>query len=69
MPENYTTPQHCPGYTDFKNLKVVSCKCTNCGKEMEIFSDRPASEMPLGEHVLLKGEIVLRRQGGRRGVA
>ena len=36
------------------------------GDEMEVFSDRPASEMSLGEHVLLKGEIVLRRQEGRR---
>ncbi len=39
MPENYTTPQHCPGYADFKNLKAVSCKCANCGEEKEIFSD------------------------------
>ena len=38
MAEN-TTPQHCPGYADFKNLKVVICKCTKCGEEKEIFSD------------------------------
>ena len=38
MVEN-TTPQHCPGYADFKNLKVVTCKCANCGEEKEIFSD------------------------------
>jgi len=38
MVEN-TTPQHCPGYADFKNLKVISCKCPNCGEEKEIFSD------------------------------
>ena len=38
MVEN-TTPQHCPGYADFKNLKVVVCKCTKCGEEKEIFSD------------------------------
>ena len=38
MAEN-TTPQHCPGYAYFKNLKVVICKCTNCGQEKEIFSD------------------------------
>ena len=38
MVEN-TTPQHCPGYADFKNLKVVTCKCAKCGEEKEIFSD------------------------------
>jgi len=39
MADNFTTPQHCPGYADFKNLKVVTCKCTKCGVEKEIFSD------------------------------
>ena len=39
MAENVSTPQHCPGYNDFKNLKVVVCKCSKCGKEKEIFSD------------------------------
>ncbi len=34
-----STPQHCPGYQQFKNLKSFSCKCPNCGREMEIFSD------------------------------
>ncbi len=34
-----TTPQHCPGFDDFKNLKSFTCKCPACGKEMEIFSD------------------------------
>jgi len=34
-----TTPQHCPGWEQFKNLKVFSCKCPNCGKDTEIFSD------------------------------
>jgi hypothetical protein len=38
MVEN-STPQHCPGYADFKNLKVVICKCSKCGREKEIFSD------------------------------
>jgi hypothetical protein len=28
MADNLSTPQHCPGYADFKNLKVVTCKCT-----------------------------------------
>lgn len=34
-----STPQHCPGFTQFKNLKVFSCKCPECGREKEIFSD------------------------------
>ncbi|HMK65187.1 MAG TPA: hypothetical protein VK564_05285 [Thermodesulfobacteriota bacterium] len=34
-----TTPLHCPGYQQFKNLKSFTCKCPNCGKEAEIFSD------------------------------
>lgn len=34
-----TTPQHCPGWEQFKNLKVFKCICPNCGQEKEIFSD------------------------------
>jgi len=34
-----TTPQHCPGFQDFKNLKSFICKCSACGNEVEIFSD------------------------------
>ena len=34
-----TTPRHCPGFEDLKNLKAFTCKCPNCGKEKEIFSD------------------------------
>jgi hypothetical protein len=34
-----TTPQHCPGFQDLKNLQAFTCKCPNCGKEKEIFSD------------------------------
>lgn len=33
------TTQHCPGMEDIKNLKSYICKCPNCGKEKEIFSD------------------------------
>jgi len=39
MADNVSTPQHCPGYADFKNLKSFSCKCPKCGEEKEIFSD------------------------------
>lgn len=39
MPQNSTTPQHCPGFDDFKNLSSFVCKCPNCGTEAEIFSD------------------------------
>ncbi len=34
-----STPQHCPGFNDLKNLKSFICKCPECGKEKEIFSD------------------------------
>ncbi len=34
-----TTPQHCPGFEQYKNLTSFSCKCPACGKEIEIFSD------------------------------
>ena len=34
-----TTPMHCPGMQDLKNLKSLVCKCPNCGKEKEVFSD------------------------------
>jgi uncharacterized protein (DUF983 family) len=34
-----STPQHCPGYESFKNLKSFECKCPNCGESKEIFSD------------------------------
>jgi uncharacterized protein (DUF983 family) len=34
-----TTPQHCPGYANFKSLKSFSCNCPACGPEKEIFSD------------------------------
>ncbi|HSM75077.1 MAG TPA: hypothetical protein VK852_10585 [Desulfobacterales bacterium] len=39
MSEKQTTPQHCPGFASFKNLKSFSCKCPSCGEEKEIFSD------------------------------
>ncbi len=34
-----TTPQHCPGWESFKNLKSFVCKCNKCDAEKEIFSD------------------------------
>lgn len=34
-----TTPQHCPGFEQFKSLKSFKCKCPNCDEELEIFSD------------------------------
>ncbi len=33
------TPAHCPGWESFKNLSSFVCKCPDCGKEKEIFSD------------------------------
>ena len=34
-----TTPQHCPGFEQYKNLTSFNCKCPACGTEVEIFSD------------------------------
>ncbi len=34
-----STPQHCPGFQNFKSLKSFICKCPECGAEKEIFSD------------------------------
>lgn len=34
-----TTPQHCPGFEAFKDLKSFLCNCNHCGRELEIFSD------------------------------
>ncbi len=34
-----STPQQCPGFADFKTLKAFICKCPECGREKEIFSD------------------------------
>jgi len=39
MAQKETTPQHCPGYAAFKNLKSFTCNCPSCGAEKEIFSD------------------------------
>jgi uncharacterized protein (DUF983 family) len=34
-----STPQHCPGFANFKHLKSFNCECPNCGEKTEIFSD------------------------------
>lgn len=34
-----STPRHCPGLENFKNLSSFVCKCPECGREKEIFSD------------------------------
>jgi len=34
-----SSPMHCPGHEQFKNLKSLICKCPNCGQEKEVFSD------------------------------
>ena len=33
------TPQHCPGFEQFKHLKSFVCNCPECGAQIEIFSD------------------------------
>jgi hypothetical protein len=34
-----TTPQHCPGFENLRNLSSFVCKCPECGAEKEVFSD------------------------------
>ena len=34
-----STPSHCPGFEQFKNLRSFKCKCPGCKLEVEIFSD------------------------------
>ncbi len=34
-----STPQHCPGFQQFKDLKSFTCACPDCNEEVEIFSD------------------------------
>ncbi len=34
-----STPQHCPGFANFKSLKSFVCTCPACGEKKEIFSD------------------------------
>ena len=34
-----SSPMHCLGHEQFKNLKSFICKCPNCGQEKEVFSD------------------------------
>lgn len=33
------TPQHCPGFEQFRELESFTCTCPECGEEIEIFSD------------------------------
>ncbi len=34
-----STPQHCPGFENFKQLKSFTCTCPGCDEKIEIFSD------------------------------
>lgn len=34
-----STPKHCPGFERFRNLNSFICKCSECGAELEVFSD------------------------------
>ena len=39
MPQIMSTPTHCPGFQQFRNLNSFVCRCPECNKEKEIFSD------------------------------
>jgi len=34
-----TDSKHCPGFEQNKSLKTYTCKCPDCGVEVEVFSD------------------------------
>jgi hypothetical protein len=34
-----STPQHCPGFQQLRNLTSFMCQCNHCGEPREIFSD------------------------------
>jgi len=54
MPYIVSTPRHCPGFAELKNLKAFACKCPNCGQAKEIFSDefdRPHKCGKCGENI------------------
>lgn len=34
-----STPLHCPGLENLRSLSSIVCKCPECGREKEIFSD------------------------------
>jgi len=44
MPEKSEVPQNCPGFEKIKHLSSFGCKCPECGKEAEIFSDEYQKE-------------------------
>ena len=49
-----STPRHCPGLEANKSLSAFICKCPNCGREREIFSDefdRPHKCKGCGEYI------------------
>ena len=37
--------QHCPGFESNKSLTEVKIKCSDCGKEFEIFSDEAGKKV------------------------
>ena len=54
MPQNMSTPTHCPGFQELGNLSSFMCSCPGCGKQTEIFSDefdRPHTCSGCGEPI------------------
>ena len=33
------TPRHFPGFEQHQHLQAFTCRCPECGKQLEIFSD------------------------------
>jgi uncharacterized protein (DUF983 family) len=49
-----STPSHCPGFQQLKNLKTFMCTCNHCGAPKEIFSDefdRPHTCQACGKEI------------------
>mgnify|MGYP006305133447 CR=1 FL=1 len=54
MPQNMSTPFHCPGFESLRDLSSFTCNCPKCGKANEIFSDefdRPHNCSSCGEPI------------------
>ena len=44
MPQNVSTPSHCPGFEGLRNLSAFTCKCPECGNAMSSVEENGARE-------------------------
>ena len=69
MVENSTTPQHCPGYANFKNLKSFTCDCPKCGETIEDYVTGAGQQMADEMNVPFLGRVPLDPRVMRSGDA